>query len=612
MFVRSILSIAAVIALGAGLSSCDKMKAMMGGSSADMRNAQIDVSGTPCSDSGKFSTLVLKDGKYSLGQYQFELFGDPKEGDVSGHTTTDAAPSTVFVGDCAIEGQTNQILFVYADGKRQGFASLTDNGKGLVQSFDLKDGTIEVEQNEGNPPTLSKTSYALLNGKLADLSPAAPDATATASNDDDLDTDTISFQTFHDKLQPYGTWLKHPRWGWVWRPSEAGFRPYTNGHWEDSDEYGSVWVSADPWGDTPYHYGRWGYDPNYGGWLWAPGYVWGPSWVVWRAGDDNIGWMPIPPGEWDGEGDYPDAYADWYGYRALYGAAFDAAAFYALWSFVPSAYIFDARLRYRIIDRRGYGRFIGRTRNWTRYGMVRGHLVSRAFDRARYRAAFHRGLPGGRHDFVGRHAGSFAAGRRIAVHERLNGGLHGAGAKGFGREAGMRGFSHASSMRAVSHSNAFTRGGSYRAGAYGRGSAMGGFAHGGSYRSGAMSGGNRAYGGGGMSGRGAGAMGGLGNHGGAMGGYGNRSGSGMGGFGNRGGAMGSGMGGLGHSGGGMGGGAMGGLGHQGGGMGGAMGGLGNRGGGMGAGGMGGFGRRSSGGGQHQNPPSGASGGGRHH
>ncbi len=542
MFSRNLVSITAVIALAGGLAACDKMKGMMGsaGGSGDLRNAQIDVSGTPCSADGKFSTLLLKDGKFDLAQYQFEVFGDTKTGDVSGHTTSTDTNDSVFVGNCANNGQTSQVLFVYgSDGKRLGTADLTGNGKGLVQSYDVKDSTILVEQNQGNPPQLSKTNYALLNGKLVDTATGQPSAVATntaSDSGDSGDVDIISYQSFHDKLQPYGKWVQHPRWGWSWHPDAANFRPYENGHWEDSDEYGSVWVSADPWGDTPYHYGRWGYDPNYGGWLWVPDYTWGPAWVTWRANDDYLGWFPIPPGEWDGVGEYPDYWASWYGYEGV----LDAAAFYSLWAFVPAVDIFAGNIRGRIIDRRGYGRFIGHTRGWGHLGLAHGHIVNRAFDRARFSANFHRGFPGNSlHGFHDRGIHSVAAGHAIAAHERLSGG---------GMHVGVH--ERVGGASSVHHESGFGHSGSYHASGV---SHSGGYSHSSSgfSRSGGESGGGFAHGSSsshstGFSRSGGGSSGGgmFGHSGGGS--SGGSSGGGM--FGHSGGSSGGGM--FGHSGGG--------------------------------------------------------------
>src|SRR5256885_11422604 len=68
----------------------------------------------------------------------------------------------------------------------------------------------------------------------------------------------VSFDDFQRELEPYGRWMYHPRWGDVWRPERVGFgfRPYNNGYWTDTREYGWMWVSNDPWGDVTYRYGR--------------------------------------------------------------------------------------------------------------------------------------------------------------------------------------------------------------------------------------------------------------------------------------------------------------------------------------------------------------------
>jgi hypothetical protein len=74
---------------------------------------------------------------------------------------------------------------------------------------------------------------------------------------------------------------------------EANWQPYTNGEWIYT-EYGWTWVSYDPWGDNPYHYGTWTYMDRYG-WAWVPGTVWAPAWVTWSYSDNYVGWAPLPP-----------------------------------------------------------------------------------------------------------------------------------------------------------------------------------------------------------------------------------------------------------------------------------------------------------------------------
>ena len=106
----------------------------------------------------------------------------------------------------------------------------------------------------------------------------------------------VSFQVFYDNLSPYGHWINHPVYGYIWTPEvEYGFSPYeTAGHWVWT-EYGWTWVSDYPWGWAPFHYGRWDFDDFYG-WFWIPDEVWGPAWVCWRQSPGYYGWAPLGPG----------------------------------------------------------------------------------------------------------------------------------------------------------------------------------------------------------------------------------------------------------------------------------------------------------------------------
>jgi len=111
-----------------------------------------------------------------------------------------------------------------------------------------------------------------------------------------LAQETIDIDTFYDELAPYGQWVWHPRFGYVWLPEDVApdWRPYTVGHWVSTEEYGWYWESNEPFAWAVYHYGRWGYDPDYG-WFWVPGDTWAPAWVQWRYDDQYVGWAPIGP-----------------------------------------------------------------------------------------------------------------------------------------------------------------------------------------------------------------------------------------------------------------------------------------------------------------------------
>jgi hypothetical protein len=133
-------------------------------------------------------------------------------------------------------------------------------------------------------------------------------------------------------LDGYGDWIETPDYGWVWSPRSvaSGWGPYRSGYWRWNPYYGMTWISYEPWGWIPYHYGRWAYYRNR--WCWTPyvnlsfGYDWGwrPHLVTfygWGGGGysggyrdgyrdgyrngrwDYIGWSPLGPR--DGHGNRP-------------------------------------------------------------------------------------------------------------------------------------------------------------------------------------------------------------------------------------------------------------------------------------------------------------------
>ena len=106
----------------------------------------------------------------------------------------------------------------------------------------------------------------------------------------------VDVSVFHDAMAPYGNWVNHRTYGRVWYPHNVGsqWRPYTDGYWAHTDDYGWLWVSNESWGWAPYHYGRWAWD-NWYGWIWVPGRTWAPAWVFWRSGGGYAAWAPMPP-----------------------------------------------------------------------------------------------------------------------------------------------------------------------------------------------------------------------------------------------------------------------------------------------------------------------------
>ena len=115
------------------------------------------------------------------------------------------------------------------------------------------------------------------------LTPSATAATA------------ISINIFYDRLVDHGSWVNF-RGGYVFTPRDVprNWRPYTIGHWQNTDRFGWLWVSDEPFGWATYHYGRWAYDDDIG-WYWIPGRKWAPAWVSWRRSSHNVFWAPLPP-----------------------------------------------------------------------------------------------------------------------------------------------------------------------------------------------------------------------------------------------------------------------------------------------------------------------------
>ena len=106
----------------------------------------------------------------------------------------------------------------------------------------------------------------------------------------------MSIDFFYNHLDG-GSWIEVGDYGYCWQPgiavSNRSWRPYADGYWAYTD-LGWTWVSYEDFGWATYHYGRWARLRDHG-WVWVPGYEWGPAWVSWRTGGDYVGWAPLPP-----------------------------------------------------------------------------------------------------------------------------------------------------------------------------------------------------------------------------------------------------------------------------------------------------------------------------
>src|SRR5262245_40247165 len=129
-----------------------------------------------------------------------------------------------------------------------------------------------------------------------------------------------------DDLDDSGRWENLPNYGYAWTPTvvEASWAPYRVGRWIWQDPWGWTWVSTEPWGWAPYHYGRWVFATSR--WWWIPvprrvAYVnYSPALVAFVGGGPGwsasvsvspggyVGWFPLAP---------RDPFLPWWGPRRV-------------------------------------------------------------------------------------------------------------------------------------------------------------------------------------------------------------------------------------------------------------------------------------------------------
>lgn len=97
-----------------------------------------------------------------------------------------------------------------------------------------------------------------------------------------------------DPFTNYGSWITIGSMQ-VWQPDvDQSWRPFMHGCWAWT-RYGWTWFSYEPWGDITDHYGFWSWHPRFR-WVWVPSDVWKPAPVFWLAYREHVVWYPeIPP-----------------------------------------------------------------------------------------------------------------------------------------------------------------------------------------------------------------------------------------------------------------------------------------------------------------------------
>jgi hypothetical protein len=124
------------------------------------------------------------------------------------------------------------------------------------------------------------------------------------------------------------------------------------------------------------------FDPDYG-WVWIPGQVWAPAWVVWRWGDGWVGWAPLPPQvEWR------------VGIGLTFGAGpSDWSVPGAWWCFVRHRWFLDSRLRDRLEPAPRNVTLIGSSRVVSDYDDFEQRPRNRGVDVGEFERAMGRAVP---------------------------------------------------------------------------------------------------------------------------------------------------------------------------------------------------------------------------
>lgn len=208
----------------------------------------------------------------------------------------------------------------------QGAVSLLRTGEYRIETdpnrnatmVTVRAGEVEVTANGNSFPVHPRQTAFFADGAQPDIRDAnPPDAFDAFTDQRNIAEDRIpppvhvpTTMVGYQDLDAYGAWQQTPQYGWVWVPRvHPGWAPYHEGHWAWVEPWGWTWIDDQPWGFAPFHYGRWA---NLAGvWVWAPGrvvarpvyapalvaFVGGPRFGVAFGVGGGVGWFALGPAE---------------------------------------------------------------------------------------------------------------------------------------------------------------------------------------------------------------------------------------------------------------------------------------------------------------------------
>jgi hypothetical protein len=166
-----------------------------------------------------------------------------------------------------------------------------------LAKFAVFKGDVVVEGPFGKE-TVNKKQMAEFD--LSNQDQAIPAKAITEAPLDSWDRESIQYHEQYARnnspvsgygasdLSYYGNYSTVPGYGMMWQPffTGVGWDPFMDGAWSWYPGYGSMFVSAYPWGWMPYRYGNWMFIPG-NGWMWQPGAL-----TAWNVVPRTAGTLP--------------------------------------------------------------------------------------------------------------------------------------------------------------------------------------------------------------------------------------------------------------------------------------------------------------------------------
>jgi hypothetical protein len=166
-------------------------------------------------------------------------------------------------------------------------------------------GSAEVVNDEGRTQVRAGTEVFAAMGRAPSLPYAVNSAAwdaferwAQRELDARLGVESVRYlpaevRYYGGSFDHYGSWgYEGDYGGYVWYPRVAvGWRPYSYGRWTFVGRFGWTWVGYDRWSWATHHYGRWGVSA--GRWYWVPDRRWAPAWVAWGYAPGYVSWCPL-------------------------------------------------------------------------------------------------------------------------------------------------------------------------------------------------------------------------------------------------------------------------------------------------------------------------------